>query len=282
MTKLTLNGIHEKLKQEQGSKENWWPLLDSGADRQLEILIGAMLLAQTKWPNVEKAISAIYKDAKSLDAVLALGEEQLKERIRTAGVSFYKTKGENLYNALNDIKARFDGKIGSVFKLPDGLAKDYIRSLKGIGRETTLDYIMLFAGDKKALPATPQARRILSRLGHLEEDVDYRKAKRYMEKNFSGEVKDYQNFTAQLVDFANNKCTEEPACKSSYKCPLEDGCIYRGANEQKPETANGTETVKETEKVNYDIIIIKHTASRDKSIADVLRAAAKQYDKKSK
>ena len=70
--------------------QNWWP-----GESKFEILVGAVLVQNTAWRNVEKAIGNL-REAGTLTAkkLYALPVEELSELIRPAG--YYQVKAKRL------------------------------------------------------------------------------------------------------------------------------------------------------------------------------------------
>jgi endonuclease-3 related protein len=82
-------------------------------------------------------------------------------------------------------------------------------SVKGIGPETA-DSILLYAYGEKEFVVDAYTRRIFSYLGLINEKDSYNKIKKLFEDNFSGDVNDYQEYHALIVEHAKNYYLKKP------------------------------------------------------------------------
>lgn len=84
-----LREAYEKLLSAFGP-QHWWP-----GESPFEVLVGAVLVQNTAWRNVERAIENL-RDAGLMDAhkLYALPESELAELIRPAG--YYQVKASTL------------------------------------------------------------------------------------------------------------------------------------------------------------------------------------------
>lgn len=98
--------------------------LEYGNDYQL--LVAVVLSAQATDVGVNKATRALFRDVKTPAQMVALGEEGLKEHIKTIGL--FNAKAKNVI-ALSEILVRdFGGKVPQ--------DRDVLTSLPGVGRKT--------------------------------------------------------------------------------------------------------------------------------------------------
>ena len=74
--------------------QGWWP-----GDSPLEVMVGAVLVQNTAWANVERAIENL-KDAGALDAqrLAAMSAEELEPLLRPAG--YFRVKSRRLQNLM--------------------------------------------------------------------------------------------------------------------------------------------------------------------------------------
>ena len=93
---------------ERYGPQQWWP-----GESPLEVLVGAVLVQNTAWRNVEKAIQNL-RDAGLLDAkkLFALPIAELAELIRPAG--YYRVKAQRLHNLLRLVVQRYDGSLDAI------------------------------------------------------------------------------------------------------------------------------------------------------------------------
>ena len=91
-----------------------------------QLLIAVLLSAQATDVGVNKATRALFKKCKTPKAMLALGEDGLKEYIKTIGL--YNTKGKNILKTCKILIDKYNSKV------PDD--RDALESLPGVGRKT--------------------------------------------------------------------------------------------------------------------------------------------------
>lgn len=91
-----------------------------------ELLIAVILSAQATDISVNKATAKLYPLANTPQAILDLGESELKQYIRTIGL--YNSKAANIIKTCNRLIKAFDGTV------PSNRAD--LESLPGVGRKT--------------------------------------------------------------------------------------------------------------------------------------------------
>lgn len=91
-----------------------------------ELLIAAMLAAQSTDKGVNKATVALFKVAGTPEKMAALGERKLKTYIKTVGL--YNTKAANIIKMSRLLIDKFNGRVPG--KIED------LESLPGVGRKT--------------------------------------------------------------------------------------------------------------------------------------------------
>ncbi|MDX1836115.1 endonuclease III [Legionella taurinensis] len=91
-----------------------------------ELLIAVMLSAQATDISVNKATARLFPIANTPQALLALGEDGLKEYIKTIGL--YNSKAANVIKTCQILLTRYHGQV------PDN--REALESLPGVGRKT--------------------------------------------------------------------------------------------------------------------------------------------------
>lgn len=91
-----------------------------------ELLIAVILSAQATDISVNLATKQLYPVANTPQAILDLGEERLKDYIRTIGL--YNAKAKNIIKCCQDLIEKFGGEV------PDN--REDLESLAGVGRKT--------------------------------------------------------------------------------------------------------------------------------------------------
>jgi endonuclease-3 related protein len=217
---MSFNEIFEKLL-DTYSYQGWWPITDydgtnptkTGSTQgyhpgdysfprnsleQFEIIIGAVLTQNTSWPQVEKSIINL-KELTDLTPhdILDLDENDFKNAIKPSG--YFNQK----YNYLINVSKFYISLDGEAPERKDLL------SVKGIGPETA-DSILLYAYGKKEFVVDAYTRRIFSYLGLINEKDTYNKIKKLFEDNFDGDINDYQEYHALIVEHAKNYYFKKP------------------------------------------------------------------------
>lgn len=155
--------IYTALEAHFGHEPHWWPIISERP--QLEMLLGAVLVQQTRWQTVEAAIYRL-RDAGLLD-VGALAEAdaaELAALIRPC--AFHTQKAPGLLAICRHLRARHGGDMASLLAQPRAALRAELLALPRIGRETA-DTVMLYAGGHPAFIVDAYARRLLARLDPL-------------------------------------------------------------------------------------------------------------------
>ena len=217
---MALNEIFKKLF-DTYSYQGWWPITDyegenptkTGSTKgyhpgdysfprdsgeRFEIIIGAVLTQNTSWPQVERSLINL-KELIDLTPfhVLDLDEDDFKKAIKPSG---YFNQKYNYLTNISEFYISLDGRT------PE---RKNLLSVKGIGPETA-DSILLYAYGEKEFVVDAYTRRIFSHLGIIDEKDSYNKIKKFFEDNFDGDVSDYQEYHALIVEHAKNYYSKKP------------------------------------------------------------------------
>ncbi len=209
-----VTSVYERLLARHGPR-HWWP-----ADTPFEVIVGALLMQQTSWRNVEEAIGNL-RAADLLDA-RALAEArvaELRPRVRVAGL--YRTKPARLRAFCRHLLERSDGDLDAYFGRPTTVVRQDLLGQVGIGPETA-DSILLYAGGHPVFVVDAYTVRIGTRLGLFRTD-DYAEAQRFFESRLPRDVDLYKEYHALLVEHAKTLCRPRPRCG---ECPLQGLCEY--------------------------------------------------------
>ena len=209
-------GLYKKLFSKLGD-QHWWP-----AETPFEVAVGAILTQQTRWENVERAITNL-KRAGLLEAeVLATVEiEAIEEQIRCTG--FYHQKAERLREI-----ARYFSKNGN--KIPNKPTERLRRELldiKGVGDETA-DSILLYAAERPKFVIDAYTRRIGECIGIK---GNYRELQRHFEERLPQNVELYKNFHALIVRYAKEYCNK----KRCNECLIKEDPMIQKIEPNRPE-----------------------------------------------
>jgi endonuclease-3 related protein len=208
---VSLQEVYERLFERYGP-QHWWP-----AESPFEVLIGAVLVQNTAWRNVEKAIENLREtgllDARKLYRVPA---EELAELIRPAG--YYRVKAQRLRNLLGLLVERYDGSLDELFAVPPDVLREELLAVHGVGPETA-DAIMLYAGHIPSFVVDAYAHRVLARHGWIDFEADYHRIKEFFEERLPAEAPLYNEYHALLVRVGKEHCkSSEAKCEG---CPLQ-------------------------------------------------------------
>jgi endonuclease-3 related protein len=191
--------------------QHWWP-----GDSPFEIMVGAVLVQNTSWRNVEQAINNL-RNAGVMDthALYKLPPADLAELIRPAG--YYQLKTKRLRNLLRFVVEQYDGSLDAMFGTSLASLREQLLEINGIGPETA-DAILLYAGGLPTFVVDTYTHRILARHGWLDYDATYDDIKDYFESTLPDDPALYNEYHALLVRVGKDYCKRSaPNCEA---CPL--------------------------------------------------------------
>ncbi|MGP4107735.1 endonuclease III domain-containing protein [Virgibacillus sp. L01] len=204
--------IYDKLLDYYGP-QNWWP-----ADTPFEMMIGSILVQNTSWRNVEKALEKV-KPFLSPKRMEKLTTKELALLIRSSG--FFNIKSKRIKTFLEWYKS-YNYDIDAVKKTDKHQLRNELLSINGIGRETA-DVMLLYAFDKPVFVVDAYARRIFYRLG-FDMPKSYDTFRKQVEEVVPEDLGLFNEFHAVLVEHAKVHCKSVPICEG---CPLFDVCDQR-------------------------------------------------------
>ena len=189
--------------------QGWWP-----ARSPLEVVVGAMLVQNTSWGNVEKAIAGLRRARLLKWAVLSqLTVDELAPHIRACG--YYRLKGQRLLNLLEFLKKYRPWH--SFFNKELPTARTLLLGVNGVGPETA-DALLLYVGKKATFVADVYSLRILIRHGWLAPNSGYEQVRAFFMDNLPSDPVLFAEYHALLMALAKNYCRKNrPLC---VQCPL--------------------------------------------------------------
>jgi endonuclease-3 related protein len=191
--------------------QHWWP-----GDSPFEIMIGAVLVQNTAWRNVERAIENL-RSAGVMEphALYEVPPTELAELVRPAG--YYQLKTKRLRNLLRLLVEQYDGSLEAMFNTGLAALREQLLTINGIGPETA-DAILLYAGGMPTFVIDTYTHRILARHGWLDYDASYAEIKDYFESTLPEDAALYNEYHALLVRVGKEYCKRtSPNCEA---CPL--------------------------------------------------------------
>lgn len=206
--------------------QGWWPIkgvynkqnnhhrMLSDAE-QFEICLGAILTQNTAWKNVERSLVELQKhdflDRKKLER---MDMQKLASLIRSSG--YHNQKAKKIKSFLDFLNS----------KKP--MTRENLLDVWGIGPETA-DSMLLYAYHQPIFVVDAYTKRILSRIGLVEKDVDYELVRSLVESSFQSKTENekvqiFNEFHALFVEHAKQYCRTTPLCE---QCPLNTSCAKR-------------------------------------------------------
>ncbi len=195
--------------------QHWWP-----AETRFEVIVGALLMPQTSWRNVEAAIRNL-RDAGLLDPMrlAAAPVPVVRRHVRIAGL--YRTKPARLRAFCRRLIDRAGGDLDRYFDRPTQAVRADLLAQAGVGPETA-DSILLYAGGHPVFVVDAYTIRIGGRIGLFDGDA-YEPVRRSFEDRMPRDVDVYREYHALLVAHAKAVCRPKPRCDV---CPVRSRCDF--------------------------------------------------------
>jgi len=164
--------LYSSLYEHFGHEPHWWPIYSDTP--QFEILVGAVLVQQTRWETVEAAVGRL-RDAGLLSpaALAAADPAALAALIRPC--AFHGQKAPGLQAICRYVVDRYAGDLGALLAQERAPLRAELLALPRIGPETA-DTIMLYAGGHPIFVVDAYARRLFARLD-LQPGFDFARAR---------------------------------------------------------------------------------------------------------
>lgn len=204
---------------------HWWP----GAD-PFEVAVGSILVQNTMWTNVERALDRL-RAAGALDpaAMAALSGSELEDLVRPSGQ--FRQKARKL-RAFLDLISAHEG-LEALLSLEPATLRDRLLATWGIGPETA-DCIVCYAAGQPALVIDAYTMRLFGRLGLGPPGTDYHEWQGWMAAAIHREHRAsptgmtrrnlYARYHALIVMHAKHLCQKRaPACTD---CELSERCAF--------------------------------------------------------
>ncbi len=176
-----------------------------------QLLVAVVLSAQSTDVGVNKATRALFRDVKTPAQMVALGEEGLKQHIKTIGL--FNSKAKNVI-ALSEILVRdFGGEVPA--------DRDVLTTLPGVGRKTA-NVVMNCAFGAETFAVDTHIFRVGNRTG-----LAKGKTPLAVEKQLEKKVPEPFRVGAHhwLILHGRYICkARTPEC---WRCPVLDLCVYK-------------------------------------------------------
>jgi endonuclease-3 len=135
-------------------KHNPHPSTELQFQTPFELLIAVMLSAQATDVSVNKATSHLFKIANTPEAILKLGEDELKKYIKTIGL--YNTKATHIIKTCQLILEHYEGQVPR--------SRQALETLPGVGRKTA-NVILNTAFAESTMAVDTHIFRVANRIG---------------------------------------------------------------------------------------------------------------------
>jgi endonuclease-3 related protein len=195
---------------DQYGPQGWWP-----ADSPFEVMVGAVLVQNTAWSNVEQAIAGLAaRGALYPERILALPD--LAEVLRPSGC--FRVKADRLRSLCRWFLA--SGGLAALEARPTAAIRAELLAVHGVGPETA-DDILLYALERPVFVIDAYTRRLFARFGLIGGQEDYETLRARIERALGPDVPLYQEYHALIVRHAKGSCRTRPGCE---RCCLAPRC----------------------------------------------------------
>jgi endonuclease III related protein len=236
-TRRRLLRVYRRLRARYGHA-GWWP-----GDSSFEVCVGAILVQNTAWANVERTLASLrQRGLLSFEPLRRRPPSRLAPLLRSSGT--FRVKARRLRAFLDFLGSEYGGKVEAMAAEDPARLREKLLAVPGIGPETA-DSIALYAAGHPFFVVDAYARRVFSRLGLLpgEGRADrarpgssgdgprgagpkaYDQAQRFLMDRLPRDAALFNDYHAQLVRVGQETCRPRPRCA---ECPLDDLCPKQG------------------------------------------------------
>ncbi|MBG9982939.1 deoxyribonuclease I [Aerococcaceae bacterium DSM 111020] len=154
-SQINIERLYQELSRQIGPS-GWWP-----AESKPEIILGAILVQNTSWNNVEKTLIQL-KEVTDFQPqkILALTIDELQSLIRSSG--FYKNKSRAIHETFKWFEKHQWDYSKIVQRYSTELSQELL-TIHGVGEETA-DVLLVYVFDQVVFIADAYARRLFSNL----------------------------------------------------------------------------------------------------------------------
>jgi endonuclease-3 related protein len=172
----------------------WWP---GYAD---EVMIGAILTQQTRWENVQRALTLLKKkDLCSIDAIMNADIRDVEDAIRCTG--FYRIKAKRLKSLATHV-IRTYGSVDQMEEVPTDELRKGLLNVQGVGDETA-DCILCYGLLRTSFVIDAYTDRMVRCIGVTEKKD---RLKCLFEQILPSDNHIYKQAHAHIVEYAKEFC----------------------------------------------------------------------------
>ena len=196
-------------------RENPHPTTELKYGNAFQLLVAVILSAQSTDVGVNKATAALFRKVKTPQAMLRLGEQGLREHIKTIGL--YNNKAKNIIAACRILVDAHQGAVPQ--------QREALEALPGVGRKTA-NVVLNTAFGQPAIAVDTHIFRVCNRTG-IAPGNNVSEVERKLVKLVPEEFK--KDAHHWLILHGRYTCiARKPRCGS---CVIEDLCEYRHKTE---------------------------------------------------
>jgi len=168
-----------------------------------EVAIGAILTQQTRWENVEAALTRLRSvGLNTLAAIAAANPAELESCIRCTG--FYRVKSARLHQLATFFQNQYP-EIKEIDLIPTDLLRDSLLTVKGVGEETA-DSILCYGLFRDTFVIDAYTRRICTCAGVSLPDDQLR---RLFLSALGSDNQLLRSCHGQIVEYAKEYCSKK-------------------------------------------------------------------------
>jgi endonuclease-3 len=183
-----------------------------------QLLVAVVLSAQATDIGVNKATRRLFAEVRTPQQMLDLGEEGLKEHIKTIGL--FNSKAKNVIALSEQLIAEHDGEVPA--------SRAALIALPGVGRKTA-NVVMNCAFGEETFAVDTHVFRVCNRTG-LARGKTPEQVEAKLEKRVPGPFRRHAHHW--LILHGRYTCKARvPEC---WRCPVVDLCAYRNKVLEKP------------------------------------------------
>lgn len=206
MSKQNVENFFEKLSQTIEKPET-----ELEFSSHFELLIAVMLSAQATDVSVNIATRKLFPVANTPEKILALGEDGLKEYIKTIGL--FNSKAKNVIKTCQDLIEKFDSQVPQT--------RQELESLAGVGRKTA-NVVLNTAFGQPTMAVDTHIFRVGNRTG-----LATGKNVLEVEKNLLARIPERFLIDAHHYLILHGRYTCKARTPQCHQCPVFNECMFK-------------------------------------------------------
>lgn len=206
MSKQNVESFFEKLSQTIEKPET-----ELEFNSNFELLIAVMLSAQATDVSVNIATRKLFPVANTPEKILALGEDGLKEYIKTIGL--FNSKAKNVIKTCQDLIEKFDSQVPQT--------RQELESLAGVGRKTA-NVVLNTAFGQPTMAVDTHIFRVGNRTG-----LATGKNVLEVEKNLLARIPERFLIDAHHYLILHGRYTCKARTPQCHQCPVFNECMFK-------------------------------------------------------